>query len=88
MSRKPDLVASIKADMKQPEAPSGSAHAGGGGSRDGMRFVGGYFSPEVARQVKILAAEEGTTVQALTGEALNFLFAAYGKPQIVPGRER
>lgn len=88
MNKKVDLVASIKAGMKEPAVASGSSRAGSGSSRAGKTFVGGYFPPEVARQVKILAAEQCTTVQALTGEALNHLFAAYGKPQIVPGRER
>jgi hypothetical protein len=34
------------------------------------------------RQLKILAAEEGTTLQALMAEALNLLFTKYGKPPI------
>lgn len=41
-----------------------------------------YQSPEVARQLKMLAAEHDTTQQKLWGEALNMLFTKYGKPPI------
>ena len=36
----------------------------------------------MVRQLRILAAEEGTTIRALIAEALNLLFAERGKPQI------
>lgn len=94
MSRKVDLVASIGAGMKEQTAENdrGKRDDGAGGpvrspSRVGKSFVGGYFQPEVAKQMRMLAVEQGTTVQALTGEALNHLFAAYGKPQIASARE-
>jgi hypothetical protein len=41
-----------------------------------------YQAPEAVRQLKILAAEQGSTIQALTAEALNMLFAKYGKPTV------
>lgn len=53
-------------------------------SRAGKSFVGGYFPPEVRRQIKTLAAEHDKTVQQLVGEALNSLFASYGKAEIAP----
>lgn len=43
----------------------------------------GYFAPEIKRQLRMLAAENDTTIQALLGEGLNDLFAKYGKPEIV-----
>ena len=46
--------------------------------------VTGYFPPEVKKQLRILAAERETTIQALLAEAMNDLFAKYGKPEIVP----
>ena len=50
--------------------------------RVGKVSVAGYFSPEVRRQLKRLAADGDTTVQALLGEALNDLFAKHGMAEI------
>jgi hypothetical protein len=47
-----------------------------------MVVVAGHFPPEVQRQLKIMAAEERSRVQALLGEALDLLFAKRRKPQI------
>ena len=46
--------------------------------------VTGYFPPEVKKQLRLIAAEEETTIQELLAEALNGLFARYGKPEIAP----
>src|SRR6266851_4707685 len=46
--------------------------------------VTGYFPPAVKKQLRLLAAERDTTIQALLAEAMNDLFAKYGKPEIVP----
>jgi hypothetical protein len=46
--------------------------------------VTGYFPPEVKKQLRLLAAERETTIQHLLAEALNGLFAANGRPEIVP----
>jgi hypothetical protein len=54
-----------------------------------MVVVAGHFPPEVQTQLKIMAAEERTTVQVLLGEALDLLFAKRHKPQIaIKSRER
>ena len=45
-------------------------------------LIGGHFSPSVAKQLGILAAEEGTTKQVLLGEALDLLFVKKGKSRI------
>ena len=94
MNKKIDLVASIAAGMKPPSAQGslGGSKADGerparSSSRAGKSFIGGYFPPEVAKQMKMLAAEQETTIQLLTAEALNHLFAAYGKPQIAHAME-
>ena len=42
-------------------------------------MVGGHFSAELSRSIKVLAAEQGTTVQALVGEALDLLLRYHGK---------
>ena len=50
--------------------------------RVGKVSVTGHFAPEVRRQLKRLAADADTTVQALLGEALNDLFAKHGLPEL------
>ena len=45
-------------------------------------MIAGHFSAEVSWQLRALAVERRTTVQDLLAEALNGLFAAYGKPEI------
>lgn len=51
-------------------------------SREGRRLIAGHFDPRVAKQLKVLAAEEDTTVQSLLEEALNLLFVKKGKDTI------
>jgi len=51
-------------------------------SREGRRLIAGHFDPKVAKQLKLLAAEEETTVQALLEEALDLLFVKKGKTAI------
>jgi hypothetical protein len=48
-------------------------------ARHGKTMVAGYFSPEFARAVKMLAVERGVSVQALMGEALDDVLRKYGK---------
>lgn len=52
--------------------------------RVGKTNVTGYFPKEVKMQLRLLAAERETTIQTLLAEALNGLFAKYGKPEIAP----
>lgn len=47
--------------------------------REGKKLVGGYFSQELSRGVNVLAAEQGTSVQALLGEAIDDLMRKHGK---------
>ena len=51
-------------------------------SREGRRLIAGHFDPKVAKQLKLLAAEEDTTVQALLEEALELLFVKKGQGTI------
>jgi hypothetical protein len=53
-----------------------------------MSNVTGYFPPAVKKQLKIMAAEGDTTIQRLLAEALNDLFAKYGKPEIAPVEDK
>lgn len=48
-------------------------------ARQGKKAVSAYFSPEVSRGLNVLAAENGTTLQALLGEAIDLLMRQHGK---------
>src|SRR3546814_6572881 len=60
-------------DVSRKAPPSG---------RQGTKLIGGHFPPEVSTQLRIIAAEEGTTVQSLLGEALDDLFVKKGRGRI------
>jgi hypothetical protein len=64
------------------EAP---ASRGTQGSRRGTKLIGGHFPPEVSTQLRILAAEGGTTVQSLLAEALDDLFVKKGRNHVARG---
>jgi hypothetical protein len=51
-------------------------------SREGKKLIGGHFAPEVQRALNVISAESGETIQQLLADALNVIFAKYGKPQI------
>lgn len=48
-------------------------------SREGRRLIAGHFPPEVAKQLKLIAVEDGTTVQALLEEAITLLLVKKGR---------
>ena len=74
-------------DCTQDEPPRDSQATAGRSTRQASRAnkasVTGYFAPAVRRQLRRLAADSDTTIQALLGEALNDLFAKHGLPEIV-----
>ena len=43
-------------------------------SRQGRKHVGAYVDPTVARQLRVIAAAEDTSTQALIEEAIEMLF--------------
>jgi hypothetical protein len=51
-------------------------------SRENRRFVGGHFDPAVGKQLRLIAVEDDTTVQALLEEALDLLFVKKGRQKI------
>ncbi len=51
-------------------------------SREGTVLIGGHFPPAVKQRLRLLAAEENTTSQALLEEALDLLFIKKGKQAI------
>lgn len=48
-------------------------------SRQGKKAVSAYFSREMSRALHLLALEQGTSLQALMGEAFDDLLRKYGK---------
>ncbi len=59
-------------DAPEPKRPS----------RQGVKHIGGYFDPVVSKQLRTIAIDEDSSVQALLGEALDMLFQSRGKPMI------
>ena len=53
-------------------------------SRVGTLAITGHFPPEVRNQLKILAIEQGRTMEDMLAESLNMLFAMYEKPELAP----
>lgn len=51
-------------------------------SRVGRVLIGGHFAEQVQTELKVLAAIERTSVQALLAEGINAVFARRHKPQI------
>lgn len=53
-------------------------------SRAGAVQIAAFYPVEVRTQLKILAAELGRDQQDLLAEAMNLIFAKYGKAEIAP----
>jgi len=70
--------ASVQRGPRTPVAPS----------RAGTKPITGFYPQEVRMQLKILAAEQTRSMEDMLAEALNDLFAKYGKPEIAPAGER
>lgn len=79
----PSLPANPLPAAPDPVAPGDVGQKFFRPSRQGQKLIAGHFNPKVAKQLKLLAAEEETTVQALLGEALDLLFLKKGKGTIV-----
>ena len=72
----------VAAEPLPPASISRNCHYRPG--RESKTNVTAYFPPIVKKQLRLLAAEEDTTIQELLAEALNDLFAKRGKPEIAP----
>jgi hypothetical protein len=76
----PSQPAAAKAVAPMPErSEMPGAAAKRRPAREGKKGILGHFSPELSRALNIIAIEEGTTVQALMGEAFDLLMRARGK---------
>jgi hypothetical protein len=65
---------------QEPAEPTPTHRRGKGAAK--TQLVGAHLSPDVGKQLRILAAEEDTDVKALLIEAINMLFKSRGRPQI------
>ncbi len=97
MSKRPNLSAladaagSVRARPIEPAAAIQEprpARPTAAPSRVGLKPVTGFFPQEVRMQLKILAAEQTRSMEDMLAEALNDLFAKYGKPEIAPAADR
>ncbi len=79
---KPSLKDALSASTKAPIALAKKPEADRTPGRVQKRQVAGWFSDDAARQLRMMAAEEDTTLQALLTEAINDLFRKRGKPSI------
>ena len=68
------------AEVTPQDEPKPSRHARP--SRKSTKHVGGYFDPAVSKQLRQIALEEDSSLQALLGEALDMLFQSRRKPTI------
>jgi hypothetical protein len=93
MSKRPNLSAVVEAAgstrrtvaPEPAEAPvAGQAAPSKPKTRQATKQIAAHFPEEVAWQLRELAVERRTTVQALLGEGLNDLFRKYGKPELAP----
>ncbi len=82
---KDDLPPGRPAALKATEPPPasipdrGKVNSKRRPAREGKKGILGHFSPELSRALNIMAIEEGSTVQALMGEAFDLLMRARGK---------
>ena len=58
--------------LKAPAAPGRAGPA----TRQGRKHVGVYVPPDVARQLRVIAAQEDTSTQALIMEGIERVFQA------------
>ena len=67
------FAAALKSRAPAPQPPSPSRSPSPAQASAKRKHVGGYFAPAVAKQLRLQASEEETTVQELLCEALTLL---------------
>ncbi len=72
----------VAEQMPEGAGPGGGERAAVRPSREGKRLIAGHFDPTVAKQLRLLAAEEDTTIQALLEEAISLLLVKKGKSAV------
>ena len=69
----------LKETIEEPKPATVSTASTRAKARMGKRAVGGYFSPELARTLNVMATERDTTLQAILGEAIDLWLRENGK---------
>ena len=83
MPRRPDLSAVTAAVQQAGQSRQAKpATTGTRRRREDTVPLTVHVGPDVRTQVKVLAAERGTTVHALVCEGLNAVFAKHRRPEI------
>ena len=72
------FAAALKSRVPAPQPLTPARSPSPAQARAKRKHVGGYFAPAVAKQLRLLASEEETTLQELLREALTLLFAKRG----------
>lgn len=86
--KKPSLAEAMQShDIKASpplalETPAKKPPNGVQPGRVGKKQVLGYFTAECKKQIKQMGVDQDKTEQDFLAEALNLLFAKYGKPTI------
>jgi hypothetical protein len=60
-------------------------------TRTDTRQVSGHFKPDVAHTLRLIAVEQDRDIQEILAEALNMVFARYGKAtraEVTSGRRK
>ena|SRR5690349_312645 len=70
----------VAADTQETEAPASARSRRRPAAK--TQLVGAHLSPDVGKQLRMIAAEEDTDVKSLLIEAINLLFKTRGKPLI------
>ena len=85
-----ETVGRLSKKAEPAEAPSRDAvqKADPAPHRVGKVALTAYFPPQVRKQLKMLAVELDQDMDDCLAEALNYLFAAHGKPEIAPRKVR
>jgi hypothetical protein len=92
-SKKPSLTAALQeasgrkttstdermGSSELPAMPETSTIRDERSSRQGKKIISGHFDPAVSRQLKQLALDQNSNIQALLAEALNDLFIKHGR---------
>ena len=70
---------SPRRSRKKASTADGTASSGRAKAREGKKAIVGYFTPELNKRIQIIALEEGVSMQAVLGEALDMLLEDRGQ---------
>lgn len=84
LSSRPKMaeVAPVNEGIQGVDSPSPKKKPYVQPGRKSTKAIIGHFDPAVSKQLKQIALDHDSTIQAMLGEALNDLFVKYGKNPI------